>query len=60
MTGYVSTHRFLPITHSSQTLGIWESEFECASDQAAAMEKIVGDDIYIGGMQGLNDYLKGS
>ena len=60
VTGYVSTHRFLPITHSLQTLGIWESEFECAPDQAGAMEKIVGDDIYIGGMQGLNDYLKGS
>lgn len=57
---YVSTHRFLPITHSAQTLGIWESTFTCASDQAEAMDKIVGDDIYIGGMQGLNDYLKGT
>ncbi len=57
---YVSTHRFLPITHSAQTLGIWESTFSCAQDQAEAMEKIVGDDIYIGGMQGLNDYLKGT
>lgn len=57
---YISTHRFLPITHSAQTLGIWESTFDCAPDQAEAMEKIVGDQIYIGGMQGLNDYLKGA
>ena len=58
--GYISTHRFLAITHSAQTLGIWESTFKCAPDQAEAMDKIVGDDIYIGGMQGLNDYLKGN
>lgn len=57
---YISTHRFLPITHSSETLSIWESSFECAPDQSAAMEKIVGDQIYIGGMAGLNDYLKGA
>lgn len=60
VTGYISTHRFLPITHSGQTLGIWESRFECAPDQTDAMEKVVGDDIYIGGMQGLNAYLKGN
>ncbi len=60
VTGYVSTHRFVPITHSSQTLGIWESEFACAPDLTEAMEKTVGDDIYIGGMLGLNDYLKGN
>lgn len=59
VTNYISTHRFLPITHSSQTLGIWESSFDCESDQSEAMEKIIGDQIYIGGMQGLNDYLKG-
>ena len=57
---YISTHRFLPITHSGKTLGIWESSFACEADQAETMEKIVGDQIYIGGMQGLNDYLKGT
>ncbi len=59
-TNYVSTHRFMPVTHSGQTLGIWESTFDCAPDQADAMEKIVGDQIYIGGMTGLNDYLGGA
>ena len=57
---YISTHRFLSITHSAQTLGIWESTFGCAPDQAEAMAKIVGDQIYIGGMRGLNDHLKGA
>ena len=59
VTGYVSTHRFLPITHTQQTLGIWESTFEWEPDQQEAMEGIVGDQIYIGGMQGLNEFLKG-
>lgn len=56
--GYISTHRFVPITHTGQTLSIWESRFECQPDQAADMEAIVGDGIYIGGMNGLAAYLK--
>ena len=60
VTEYVSTHRFIPITHTDQTLGIWESRFECAADLADEMEKIVGDAIYIGGMTGLNEFLKES
>ena len=58
VTGYVSTHRFLPVTASGQTLGIWESRFDCSADVAAKMDRVVGDDIYLGGMTGLNDYLK--
>ena len=58
VTGYVSTHRFLPITASGQTLGIWESNFECPPDMSAEMDRVVGDGIYIGGMSGLNAYLK--
>ena len=58
VTGYVSTHRFLPITHTGQTLGIWESWFDCAAEDAAEMEQVVGDTIYIGGMTGLNMFLK--
>ncbi|MEM7430002.1 MAG: SRPBCC family protein [Pseudomonadota bacterium] len=60
VTNYISTHSFLPVTHGNQTLGIWESTFDCSPDQADAMEQVVGDQIYIGGMQGLNDYLKGA
>ena len=60
VSGYVSTHRFVPITHSGQTLGIWESWFDCAADVANEMDSIVGDTIYIGGMTGLNQYLKES
>lgn len=55
---YVSTHRFVPITHTGQTLGIWESHFDCAPDITDEMEKTVGDAIYIGGMTGLNAFLK--
>ncbi|GAB5471103.1 MAG: SRPBCC family protein [Rhodospirillales bacterium] len=60
VTAYVSTHRFLPITRSAQTLGIWESRFDCAPADAAEMERTIGDAIYIGGMIGLNTALKES
>ena len=56
--GYVSTHRFIPITHSNQTLSIWESHFDCDVDVANEMDRVVGDAIYIGGMTGLNQFLK--
>ncbi|WP_170763550.1 SRPBCC family protein [Ruegeria lacuscaerulensis] len=59
VNGYVATHRFIPITHTRQTLGIWESRFECAPSDCAELERIVGDVIYIGGMTGLNTFLKG-
>lgn len=58
VTGYVSTHRFVPITEGNRTLGIWESRFDCAPSDAAEMDRIVGDMIYVGGMTGLNAYLK--
>ena len=58
VTDYVSTHRFIPITHSGQTLGLWESRFSCAPEDISEMERVVGDSIYIGGMAGLNAYLK--
>ena len=59
VTNYISTHSFVPITHTNQTLGIWESTFACSPGQEEAMAAVVGDQIYIGGMQGLNDFLKG-
>ena len=58
VSGYVSTHRFIEITHTNQTLGIWEGWFSCAEDQKREMAKVVGDDIYIGGMMGLADFVK--
>ena len=58
VTDYVSTHRFLPVTHTNQTLGIWESRFECDQVVAEEMDSVVGDAIYIGGMTGLNDFLR--
>ena len=58
VTGYVSTHRFVPVTDTGKTLGIWESRFDCAPEVASEMDKVVGDAIYIGGMNGLNQFLK--
>lgn len=60
VSDYVSTHRFIPITATGQTLGIWESRFDCAAHVANEMDSLVGDTIYIGGMTGLNRYLQES
>jgi len=60
LTHYISTHRLIPVTASNQTLGIWESRFQCDPSVADEMERIVGDDIYLGGMAGLNAFLKES
>ncbi len=58
VANYISTHRFVAITHSQQTLGIWESHFDCAPEDEAEMQRVVGDAIYIDAMTGLNAYLK--
>ncbi|MGO1118603.1 SRPBCC family protein [Rhodovibrionaceae bacterium A322] len=58
VSSYISSHRFLPVTHSNQTLSIWESRFDCAPEDATQMEEIVGDQIYIAAMTGLNSYLQ--
>ena len=56
---YVSTNRFVEITEGAKTLGIWECTLTCDPADAAELEHIVGELIYVGGMTGLNDYLKG-
>lgn len=55
---YVSTHRLVPITEGDKTLGVWQSTFDCAAADEARLEEIVGDQIYVAGMKGLNDYLR--
>ena len=57
-TDYVSTHRFEP-AEAGRTLGIWSGEFECEPADRAALEEIVGERIYVDGMRGLNEYMKG-
>ena len=58
-SNYVSTHRFVPITEGNRTLGIWEGNFDCQPENENDLESIVGDQIYVNGMNGLNEYLKG-
>jgi len=60
VSNYISTHRFIAITETGQTLGIWEGSFNCDRERESALDRIVGDDIYIGGMRGLNQTLKGA
>ena len=53
---YVSIHRFIPITEGDRTLGIWQGTFDCDPDDAAELDDIVGERIYVAGMNGLNEY----
>ena len=57
-TNYLSTHRFIPITEGNWTLGIWEGAFDCAREDEAKLESIVGDLIYRDGMKGLAAWLR--
>ena len=55
---YVSTHRFIPITEGDRTLGIWQGSFDCGSGDEAELDEVVGERIYVAGMNGLNEYLR--
>ena len=55
---YISTHRFIAITDGDLTLGIWEGRFDCSAADEAALEAVVGDQIYRDGMRGLDSYLQ--
>jgi len=55
---YVSTHRFIPVTDGDKTLGIWEAAFDCAPEDEAELDAVVGDRIYVNAMRGLNEFLK--
>ena len=57
-SNYVSCHRFIEITDGERTLGIWRGQFDCAEADAAQLEAIVGDMIYLSAQQALNQYLQ--
>lgn len=55
---YVSCHRFIEITDGDRTLGVWQGEFDCAEADAAELDAIVGDMIYLAAQHSLNQYLQ--
>lgn len=55
---YLSCHRFVEITDGDRTLGIWQGEFDCDDADAADLESIVGDQIYLAAQQALNQYMQ--
>ena len=57
-SNYVSCHRFIEITDGDRTLGIWQGEFDCADSDAEEMEAIVGEMIFLGAQQALNQYMQ--
>lgn len=57
VTNYRSTHSFLEITAGNQTLSIWQGRFDCAPEAAAELARVVGDEIYLNGLEGLSRHL---
>lgn len=57
-TDYISTHRFVEITEGAKTLGIWQGEFDCNTEDAEQLVTIVGDGIYRDAQLGLNEYMR--
>ena len=57
---YVATLKLTQITDGGRTFAEWSAEFDCAPEDAAELDEIVGDQIYVNGMRGLNDYLRGA
>ena len=55
---YLSCHRFVEITDGARTLGIWQGEFDCDESDAAELENIVGEQIYLAAQQALNQYMQ--
>ena len=55
---YVACHRFIEISDGNRTLGVWQGEFDCAASDAADLESIVGDAIYLNAQLALNQYLQ--
>ena len=50
---YVSHVRLLPVTDGDRTFWTWESRFDTRPNEAAAMAKLVGDDIYMAGFEAI-------
>ena len=57
-SNYIACHRFIEITDGNRTLGIWTGEFDCDEADAAGLDDIVGNQIYLAAQRALNDYLK--
>lgn len=54
---YVAHVRLLPVTDNDRTFWQWESRFDTRSGEAEAMEKLVGDDIYVAGFHAVEKHM---
>jgi hypothetical protein len=50
---YVAHVRLLPVTDGDRTFWHWESRFDTRPGEAAAMARMVGDDIYAAGFEAI-------
>jgi len=54
---YVATMRLKPVTDGNQTFWDWRAQFRAPDDRAAALENLVGQQIYEAGFSGLRKFL---
>src|SRR5919206_128752 len=58
MFNYVAHVRLLPVTDGDRTFWHWESRFTARPADAAAITKMVAEDIYQGGFDAIRRHLK--
>lgn len=54
---YVAHTRLLPVTDGNRTFWHWESTFDTRAGEAEKMAQMVGDDIYVAGMEAIRQHL---
>ncbi len=55
--GYRAVHRLRTITEGDATLSEWTAWFDCDPGLAGKMDHVIGNGIFVAGMQGLSDFM---
>jgi hypothetical protein len=50
---YVATIKLTPITDGDRTFAEWSAEFECAPEREAELARLIGQDVFQGGLNAL-------
>ncbi len=57
VTGYTALHRLHEVTVGDATFSTWTAEFDCDPAVADQMVHVIGEGIFVAGMQGLAEHV---
>jgi len=57
VAGYEAEHRLQEVTVGGRTFSTWTAEFDLTGGTEAELDALVGDGIFVGGMQGLTRHV---